>query len=224
MKTSFEYRALARESLLGRWNGLALLMFAYALVAAVAGYSSVVGSRMGIGWLTGFGGGVNMCLTILLVLPLGYAFNNICLLFVRSEAADDGLFGQLFGEMRANWRTLVCVGVLEMIILSLVGVLTLGIGLVILDLAYAFVPFVVHDNPDIDCREALRRSRIMMRGHKMDLFLLYLTFIPWILLIFITFGIAAFWVAPYVSMSLAHFYEDVKREYDTLNAGEYTPA
>lgn len=224
MKTSFEYRALARESLLGRWNGLALLMFAYSLIAVAGGGFSAAGSVARIGWLSGFGSGANLCLTILLVLPLGYAFNNICLLFVRSEAADDGLFGQLFGEMRANWRTLVCVGVLEMIILSIVGVLTLGIGLVILDLAYAFVPFVVHDNPDIDCREALRRSRIMMRGHKMDLFVLYLTFIPWILLIFITFGIAAFWVAPYVSMSLAHFYEDVKREYDTLNAGEYTPA
>ena len=224
MKTSYEYRALARESLNGRWNELAVLMFVYSLIAVAGGGFSVAGSVARIGWLSGFGNGANLCISVLLVVPLGYAFNSLCLLMARSEAADDGLLPQLFGEMRANWRTLVCVGVLEMIILSVVGVLTLGIGLVILDLAYALVPFVVHDNPDIDCREALRRSRIMMRGHKMELFVLYLTFIPWLLLIIVTFGIAALWVAPYISMSLAHFYEDVKTDYDTVNAGEYTAA
>jgi uncharacterized membrane protein len=86
------------------------------------------------------------------------------------------------------------------------------------------VPFVIHDNPDIDYREALRTSRMMMRGHKMDLFLLYLSFIGWLLLCVLTLGVAALWVESYIYTSLAYFYEDIKAEDDMLKAGEYTPA
>ena len=59
---------------------------------------------------------------------------------------------------------------------------------------------------------------MMMRGHKFDLFYLYLSFIGWFLLCLLTAGIGFLWLAPYVDTSLAAFYEDVKSDY-AMNGG-----
>ena len=216
---------MARESLQGRWNELAVIMLVYVLVSVLFGnVISWTGTITHVGWLSGLGAGVNLCVALLVALPFGFAIMNLCLLITRNETTDETLMQQTFNDFKANWRTYVCSGTLVTIIICVVGALTLGIGLVIFGLAYALVPFVIHDNPDIDYREALRTSRMMMRGHKMDLFLLYLSFIGWLLLCVLTLGVAALWVESYIYTSLAHFYEDIKAEDDMLKAGEYTPA
>lgn len=47
-----------------------------------------------------------------------------------------------------------------------------------------------------------------MRGHKMDLFVLGLSFIGWFLLAILTLGIGLLWVVPYQFTAYAAFYED----------------
>lgn len=51
------------------------------------------------------------------------------------------------------------------------------------------------------------QSRQLMDGHKASLFWLEFSFIGWYLLVLITFGIAWFWVMPYVNMTRAVFYD-----------------
>ena len=51
-----------------------------------------------------------------------------------------------------------------------------------------------------------------MRGHKLELFLLRLSFIGWIILGIFTLGILYIWLAPYMSVAQAEFYERIKGE------------
>ena len=95
----------------------------------------------------------------------------------------------------------------------LIAIPTLFIGAVILSLAYSLVPFIIHDNPDMGVRDVLKTSRMMMRGHKWQLFVLELTFLGWALLCVLTLGIGFLWLTPYQYTSYAHFYEDIKAEY-----------
>ena len=76
--------------------------------------------------------------------------------------------------------------------------------------SYSQTMMVVAENKGISAREALNRSKAMMEGHKMDLFVLNLSFIGWVLLCGITFGIAYIWVGPYMQATLVNFYNDVK--------------
>lgn len=76
--------------------------------------------------------------------------------------------------------------------------------------SYSQTMLVVAENKGISAREALNRSKAMMEGHKMDLFVLGLSFIGWGLLCGITFGIAYIWVGPYMQATLVNFYNDVK--------------
>ncbi len=73
-------------------------------------------------------------------------------------------------------------------------------------------PFILRDNPELSPKEVLHKSRIMMRGHKWDLFVLVLSFIGWFLVAIITFGIGFLWIGPYLDTAIAHFYEDIKAE------------
>ncbi|GAB2484484.1 DUF975 family protein [Alkalibacterium psychrotolerans] len=55
--------------------------------------------------------------------------------------------------------------------------------------------------------ECITESREMMNGHKLDLFVLHLSFIGWHLLEAFTLGIAALYVRPYLNTAEAVFYD-----------------
>ena len=65
-------------------------------------------------------------------------------------------------------------------------------------------------------------SRVMMKGHKMDLFLLYLSFIGWALLCVLTLFIGYFWLEPYMQMTMVKFYEQLRAEFEGVG-DEETP-
>ncbi|MFD0896829.1 DUF975 family protein [Loigolactobacillus binensis] len=56
---------------------------------------------------------------------------------------------------------------------------------------------------------AITRSRALMYGHKMDYFILMLSFLGWDLLGVVTLGIGFLWIAPYQSATYAAFYNDL---------------
>lgn len=77
-------------------------------------------------------------------------------------------------------------------------------------LSYSMAMYILAENPEIGALEAINRSKAMMNGHKMDLFVLQLSFIGWHLLGGITFGIAYVWIIPYMSATMANFYNSIK--------------
>ena len=79
--------------------------------------------------------------------------------------------------------------------------------------AYIMAPYIAEDNPELGPRECLRRSEALMYGHKMDLFILHLSFIGWILLGILSIGIGLLWVAPWMEMAQVKFYEELKAEH-----------
>ena len=80
--------------------------------------------------------------------------------------------------------------------------------------AYSLVPYILVDKPELSANEAINLSIKMMKGHKFDFFWLCLSFIGWILLAILTFGIGLFWLMPYMYTAYAAFYQDVKAEYE----------
>jgi uncharacterized membrane protein len=84
--------------------------------------------------------------------------------------------------------------------------------------SYAMTPYILEEHPELSANEAIDHSRAMMKGHKFDLFWLYLSFIGWGILSLFTFGIGGLWLGPYVQGAHAAFYEDVKADYE-VNGG-----
>jgi uncharacterized membrane protein len=74
------------------------------------------------------------------------------------------------------------------------------------------VEFVMEDDKEIGYLDAMKRSVDLMKGHKAKLFWLILSFIGWIILAILTFGIGLLLLLPYFNTTLAYFYEDLKAE------------
>ncbi|MBQ2932577.1 MAG: DUF975 family protein [Clostridia bacterium] len=78
--------------------------------------------------------------------------------------------------------------------------------------SYSMAYYILAENKGMPALEAIRRSQEIMDGHKMDLFVLSLSFIGWNILGIITFGVAYIWVAPYMLATLTNFYNEIKNE------------
>ena len=64
--------------------------------------------------------------------------------------------------------------------------------------AYGLSIYLAKDNDQIGYNDTITKSRTLMNGKKRDRFMLSLSFIPWILLSFITMGLANIYVIPYM--------------------------
>ena len=78
--------------------------------------------------------------------------------------------------------------------------------------SYGVVPYVFLDNPEISPLEAIKKSKEMMYGHRWELFILELRFIPWFLLGIITLGIGFIWIVPYFMTAYSEFYIQLKEK------------
>ncbi len=79
-------------------------------------------------------------------------------------------------------------------------------------LRYAlFLPLLV-DDPHQRARDVLKKSRLMMTGHRKQLFLLLLSFIGWYLLGLLSMAVGFLWIYPYVWQSIIVFYQDLSGE------------
>ncbi|MDM5190925.1 DUF975 family protein [Bacillus sp. DX4.1] len=86
------------------------------------------------------------------------------------------------------------------------------IYIIIASFSYAMTFFVLIDHPEYPVLQAMKESKTMMKGHKMDLFLLWLSFIGWCVLAIFTLGIGFLWVVPYMYTTTAHFYRHVSKD------------
>lgn len=100
-----------------------------------------------------------------------------------------------------------------LIISELLSMAGLFIGFLI-TLPLYFVFWIYAEDPDVDTREAFRRSISLTRGAKWRLVLMELSFIGWMLLGALTLGIGLLWITPYMTQSFTNVYLDQKQEFD----------
>ena len=215
MKQNSEYRAQARAALEGRWTEAVLMILIYLFLAlflivpmcAVAEHFTIR-----IPWLAESASGWTFLALILFILPLYYGCTNALLSCLRSNEEETNCLREMWHFFRRDYSRSVPTFLLKTILVNLLSAITLGIGGVILNYAYAMVPYLLRDYPELGVREALRTSSQMMKGHKWDLFVLDLSFIGWFFVCILTFGIGVLWVIPYQETTRAAFYEDLKNE------------
>ncbi|HHX93719.1 MAG TPA: DUF975 family protein [Tenericutes bacterium] len=85
---------------------------------------------------------------------------------------------------------------------------------IIKSLSYAMTPYILADDNKIKTRSALRKGKLMMTGYKMELFKLNLSFIGWWFLVFLTLGLALFYVSAYYRVATFLFYEKIKGNFE----------
>ncbi|MCI3927173.1 DUF975 family protein [Paenibacillus sp. TRM 82003] len=189
MLSNADIRYAARERLSGNWGMAVLVGFLYMAIG------TAVGAIPGVGYVA----------PLIITGPLMFGFYAYFLYLIRGEQPE---IGAMFSGFQKFGPTLVLY--LLQTLFVLLWMLLLIVPGIIAAFRYSMAFFILHDNPGMSAMDALRQSSEMMKGHKGKLFVLYLSFIGWGLLAIITFGIGFLWLLPYMTASLAAFYEQLK--------------
>jgi len=134
--------------------------------------------------------------------PLRFGLNKF---YVHREPEDRAI-GTVFSAFKkGTYMSVVKTLFMKDIIVFLWSLLFIIPGW-IKSYAYRLVPYIINDHPELDYKEALRRSQEMTDGEKFSMFVLDLSFIGWSLLTILTCGIGILFLNPYVEATWAQFY------------------
>lgn len=209
MKSFATLKKEARASLKGKWTSFVLVTLLMLIINCALSLPSTITGLMypnspQVNWSTLFTVVVSL---IYAVLEWGFAI--MFLRNLRDPHFDE--LGTLFDGFRDFGRIFVTLFLRA--VYTLLWSLLLIIPGIVKACSYAMTPYILYDDPKLQGNAAIELSMRMMRGHKMKLCVLYLSFIGWFLLCILTLGIGFLWLKPYVQASKAAFYEDVKEEY-----------
>ena len=151
--------------------------------------------------------GLGSIFNYLIMAPLILGMHKIALKAIRAKTVKVSMLS----EGLSPYGTCVLLRLLDELFLSLWSLLFVIPG-IMRAFSYSLGTFVLADNPNMTQSEAREESIHLMDGNKWRLARLYLSFIGWLLLSVLTCGLLLLFVLPYMYVSLACFYEQVKAE------------
>jgi uncharacterized membrane protein len=187
VKSNTELREAARNQLKGRWLEAVGLTLIYGIIMAVSSAivgigEFIVGGPLMLGW-TGY--------------------------YSRKARGEEAQIENLF-EGFNRFGSAFVLFLLQVVFIALWTCLFIVPGIVKC-FSYSMAFFILRDNPGMSALDAITMSRNMMNGYKGKLFALMLSFIGWWFLCLFSFGIGYFWLCPYMFLSYANFYEELKK-------------
>ena len=238
-----ELRAYARQQLNGFWGAMALTYFIYFLIFTPASLFSSLNSLLksvddyeflsypfymfldsfdidleDIKLLVPL---INSILSIAMGIVAGPFALGFAGYFLKRIRGEEIATKNIFDGFNRFFYSFLAQFLINLF--TILWLLLLIIPGIVKALAYSMTFYIMYDNPGIDPLEAIKRSRIMMKGYKFKLFLLYLSFIGWALLCLLTFFIGCLWLYPYINLSVANFYENLKKNQEKLVVAKPDP-
>ena len=139
--------------------------------------------------------------------PLYYGISKIELSLVRGK--KDVNLADLFSGFTEDFANSMLLGLMQNIFIALWSLLFLIPGIV-KSYSYSMAFYIQQDSPNKDWNYCITESRKMMNGHKWELFVLDLSFLGWIIVGSLCCGVGTLWVEPYMGLTRANFYQQLK--------------
>jgi uncharacterized membrane protein len=70
--------------------------------------------------------------------------------------------------------------------------------------AYSQMHYILAEYPEVSVTEAMKISMKITKGYKWDIFMMYLSFLGWMILSILSSGIGFLWLIPYMNLSSAN--------------------
>lgn len=244
MKYASDFRALARDSLRGRWGMAVIAGMLASLLGANPSGGPEVNLHMGDsgasaslefannqvfstadGWLPELnalvvGGAVYIILAAIVTAAAFFILGSVIELGYSRFNLDllarqnEPQIGTVFSYF-PHWKNAAIARFLRTLYCFLWGLLFIVPG-IIAAFSYAMTGYILAEHPEMAADEAIARSKEMMYGNRWRLFCLGFSFIGWDLLCILTLGIGHLWLTPYKQAATAAFYREVSAGYHVM--------
>lgn len=155
-------------------------------------------------------------LGLILWITVGYALEVGQARFFLRGFNDDVEITNLFSTFNKNEYLNIVGTIFLRNIFTFLWSLLLIIPGIIKSYEYRMVPYIISEYPQLGATDAIDRSREITNGHKMDMFILDLSFLGWGLLGLLFFGIGGIFVKPYIEATYAKLYNTLSGNDDLI--------
>lgn len=194
-----DFRQSAWKSMGGKWGICVLTFLIFEVISgALAGLSVI---------------GVGAVALLIVTGPLTVGYTKVYLNVARDKESNLGMIFDGFNDFGRS----AILYITNQIFIFLWTLLFFIPG-IIKTYAYSMSYYILLDDPNISANDARKKSMEMMKGNKWRLFCLELSFIGWLLLSLLTFGILLFWISPYMEVARAKFYLSLLPEEERQNS------
>ena len=87
-------------------------------------------------------------------------------------------------------------------------------------ISYSQIMYLLAEYPNMKINQAMKLSMKITKGYKWDLFVMYLSFLGWMILNALTLGLLSFYIVPYYELTLVNAYKFLKAK--ALETGTIT--
>lgn len=195
-----EIKNYAKEKLSGNLGSIwKILIIALGISLAAGVVFGILFSKMDADFLDSLLG--------ILMMPLGIGTTAFFVSLIENENFEAKDLFKYYHDFVKIIGVTVLMGLIVML-----GYICFIIPGIILTLSYSLVPIILIKKPELGIVETLKYSREKMQGHKLDTFVLGLSFIGWAILGTLTFGILYIWLYPYMQLTFTKFYLNILGE------------
>ncbi len=200
-----EIKSLAKEKIKGNlWN----IWWPLLVICLISGLAGSIGGALSNS--LGTIGAIISSLISIAASLLGASYTAYLMKLTRGEEAD---FNTIIDCLKNKWLQLLITSLLVAIYVFLWSMLFVIPG-IIKGLAYSMALLIVIDT-DLSGNDAIRESMRMMDGYKWNYFVFQLSFIGWILLAPLTFGLLYIWLLPYMMTAEILYYDKLREKTGT---------
>lgn len=178
-----------RESLKGRWGFVVWVFFVFTIIISALTMIPVAGS-------------------IISLIISGPFILGLAIFSLSVSRNQEAHLEQIFEGFKHFGQSLVTY--LLVAIFVLLWSLLLIIPGIIAAISYSMTFYIMADDRSIRPMDALNKSKKMMYGYKAKFFRLQLRFFLWGLLCLLTLGIGFLWLIPWMQVTIAKFYDEIK--------------
>ena len=228
-KSSSTLKAETRELLLGKYRYFILILLLMEAIVTIPAFAVSLSGRLSV---TGFI--VTLILVLVLefitaILGVGYNYFSLNVGLNRPYRVGNLFYGFTYrtGQIILIQLLLVLLNLAVLlpviilyavlvtllpsakVILTAVAVVAAVYGMLFITLRYHFVFYIILDYPDATIKDIFRFSAGLMKGNCLRLLYLYVSFLPYYLLVFCSMGIGLLFVGPYQKMTVTKFYMDL---------------
>ena len=151
----------------------------------------------------------------LITLPLSYGLTLYIMKTIKGEEIS------LMDAVKSRFKYLIpilCV-TLVTVLLVMFGTMLFIIPGIIVAIRLSQSAYIMSESEDDAMRNLnpIKESNRLMKGNGWNYIVFGLSFIGWILLCYVTLGIAIIWVGPYLTVAQIYYYEELKKLASTQN-------
>jgi len=197
MRTRQEIKGRARQAIKEQRATTILIIVLVGVVGFIGG---ALGAIPMIGWIISIA--VSLSVLVLSV--------NVVGAFVKIYRGDKVELSEPFAQLQINFVRKLG-GMCWMALFTCLWSMLFAVPGVIKGISYSMTPFILAECPNVNAKEALKISMRMTNGYKMELFVMYLSFIGWMMLSVLTLHILLIvFVGPYMETTMAGYYIELR--------------